>query len=63
MKKKRNTHVFYNHGDSPIFIARVIKVDHFGGPGQMETKMIISPGDGVDVSCLGLKRTKPRSLK
>ena len=57
--KKPNT-VFYNHGDRPICISCSIITDPFGGPGILESQMIIEPGHGIDISILNLKPKKLR---
>ena len=49
--------VWWNHGDSPIFISRSIKANPLS-QGTMENKMIIMPGDGIDVTCLDLRPWK-----
>jgi hypothetical protein len=54
-----NDNTFYNHGSDPIFISRSIKPGMFGAPGTMESKIIIMPGDGINLDCLDLKRQKP----
>lgn len=48
---------YWNHGDHPIFISHMIKEFSFGG--DMEQKMIIKPGTGIDLQILNLKKTKP----
>lgn len=50
--------VFYNQSSDPIFISRKIIPDAFGGPGHMEQKTIVEPGQGIDISILGLGRRK-----
>jgi hypothetical protein len=57
---KKST-IFYNHSEGPIFISRSIKADAFGLGGRMENKIIIMPGDGIDLKILNLKQNKPRS--
>jgi hypothetical protein len=61
MKKRENT-VFYNHGKHPIFISMQIKSNPYGFPGEMESKIIIWPNDGIDISILDLKKQKPKGL-
>lgn len=47
--------VYYNHGERPIYISASIRPDPLGGPGEMESMIIVKPGQGIDVSILGLK--------
>lgn len=47
--------IVFNHGDTPIFISTSIKADPFGGAGEMENKVIVMPGDGIDLDILNLK--------
>lgn len=56
---KKPNNIYYNHGDKPIFISHSIKQDPLGYAGVMEQKILIMPGDGIDVSVLGLKQEKP----
>lgn len=60
MKKAKSNTVFYNHGPKPIYLS-YSKLDPLGGPDTIETKSIIGPGQGIDVSILNLKSTKPKA--
>lgn len=51
--------IFWNHGEDPIFISRKIKTDPLGVEGKMESKLIIPPGGGIDISILNLRPEKP----
>lgn len=51
--------IFYNHSKNPIFISNSIKPDTYGAPGNMEQKIIVGPGQGIDISILDLRREKP----
>lgn len=60
--KNKYTDTYWNHGDRPIFISHAVKPDPFGGPGTMENKIIVFPGDGINLNVLNLKRAKPKKL-
>lgn len=59
VKDNISDQTFWNHGDSPIFISRMIKGNLLGGPGTMENKLMIMPGDGINLDMLNLKPIKP----
>lgn len=61
--KKRRTNVLYNYNDHPIFIACSIKADPMGLVGEMESKHVIMPGHGIDISVIGLLPHKPEPGK
>jgi len=54
-----NKDVYYNHSNKVIFITAGVIPDPLGGPGKGEVTYSIVPGDGIDLSILGLKREKP----
>lgn len=52
--------IFYNHGICPLFISQaIIRPGVNGAPGKMENKVIVMPGQGIDISILDLRREKP----
>lgn len=52
--------IFYNHGKNPIFIAHEIIPHPSGLSARMsDSKTIIMPGDGIDITIINLKRSKP----
>ena len=55
--------VVYNTGDTPIFISCSIKVDPFGGPGVMENKIIVMPGQGIDLTYINLETKEESDAK
>lgn len=46
--------VVYNNGKTPVFIMTGLIPDPNGGPGSFETKTMIEPGQGIDLSLFGL---------
>lgn len=55
--------VMYNHGTKPIFIAHEIIPHPSGLSGRMgDSKIIIEPGDGIELEILQLKPEKPKKL-
>lgn len=57
--EKQDDDTFWNHGTEPIFISHKIIPDPYGGQGKLDQRIIIAPGDGINISVLGLKRGKP----
>ena len=54
--------VWWNHGNNPIFIAHEIIPHPSGLSARMgESKTIIMPGQGIDLTVLGLKPWRPDS--
>lgn len=51
--------VFYNHGVKSIFISHDITPSPDGLAGSMERKIVVRPGEGIDVRILGLRPTRP----
>lgn len=60
MKLEKENTVFWNHGDGPIFISVTLTSDLIGLE-EKENKIIILPGDGIDISCLNLRSSKPEA--
>lgn len=55
------SNVYYNHGDRPVIIITRYCADPFGGPGIVETQCMVEPGQGIDVSVIGFKKSPIRS--
>lgn len=49
--------VYYNEGTAPIFITTEFKTDPNGGPAINKTEYCVAPGDGIDLSILGLRNS------
>lgn len=47
--------IVYNRGLVPVFISTGLIPDPRGAPGDFETKYIIEPGQGIDLSILNLE--------
>lgn len=56
--KEKQDNVYWNNTDKPIFIQQDVREHPFGGPGTFDSRTIIEPGQGIDVSILGLGREK-----
>lgn len=60
--REEDKYIFWNHGNKPIFIAHEIIPHTSGLSARMgESKTVIMPGDGIDISLIGLKPWKPDS--
>lgn len=53
------SNVYYNHTSEPIFINAGVIGDPQGGPGRGKMTYGVAPGQGIDLSILGLRREKP----
>lgn len=51
--------IVYNTTKKPIFITTQWTPDPLGGPAVLDTHYCIGPGQGIDLSILGLK-AKPK---
>ena len=58
MNTDKDDNVYWNITSHPIFISMTVRPCEYGGPGEMEQKIIVMPGDGIDVSYLGLYKNK-----
>jgi hypothetical protein len=47
--------IVYNTGKANIFISTGIRPDPHGGPADFETQYFVGPGQGIDLSILGLE--------
>lgn len=59
MSNKTKKLVVYNSGKNIIFISLNPIADPKGGPGIAETTYSLFPGQGVDLSILGVTTEKP----
>lgn len=57
--KELESDTYWNHTDNPIVIVAKWHADPLGGPAIHDTTIMILPGDGINISILGLKRDKP----
>lgn len=54
--------VYWNHGKGPIFITTNWQADPSGGPAERITEICVAPGQGVDLSILGLSKKEPKKM-
>lgn len=47
--------IVYNRGQTSVFISTGLIPDPHGAPGSFETKYIIEPGQGIELSILNLE--------
>ena len=47
--------IVYNTGNNPIFICTDFEADPKEGPAIQKTTYYVAPGDGVDLSMIGLE--------
>jgi hypothetical protein len=52
--------IYWNHSDTPIFICTKWHADPLGGPAIQDVTTCVAPGQGIDVTVLGLKRDNPK---
>lgn len=51
--------VYWNHGAKPIFIVAEYETCDRGGHAIPTSQICIAPGQGIDLSILGLSKEKP----
>lgn len=62
--------IVYNHGKTTVFISTGIRPDPHGGSADFETRYMVHPGQGIDLTILGLEpsplrpdTTQPKETK
>lgn len=62
VKNRDDENIYYCHNPSPIFIITKWTADEFGGPARHDETICLTYGSGIDISLLGLKKTKPEPI-
>jgi hypothetical protein len=55
--------VYWNTGKNAIFISQDMRDGPKEGIGVFDRKIILMPGDGIDLSILGLSKKKPKKVQ
>ena len=55
--------VYWNNGESPVFIVAKWSTDKAGGPAIHEMTYCVEPGQGIDLSILGFSRKKEKDVE
>lgn len=60
MGKNKNSDIYWNHTEKPIFIITKWNPDPFGLQARTVSHICIEPGNGIDLTIVGLKKEPPK---